>query len=108
MESKVFSLFQISLENFFKTKFYLAHHLRLQPSEIDSLPYYEYWYYVKHLSDHLKEQDKERRKEQDGQNAQYEQISSMTKQSQPKMPNMGNFGSGFGGVKAPSVKMPRL
>ena len=31
--SRVFSLFQISLENYFKTKFYLGIHLRMQPSD---------------------------------------------------------------------------
>lgn len=104
MESKVFSLFQISLENFFKTKFYLAHHIRLQPSEIEALPYYEYWYYVKHLTEHLKGQDSANRKEQDKYEEQSNDMKSQAKM--PKMPNYGNFNAGS--MKMPSVKLPKL
>ena len=44
--------------NYFKTKTYLLHHLRLQPSEIENMPYYEYVYHVDNLIEILKEKQK--------------------------------------------------
>jgi hypothetical protein len=76
----------------------------LQPSEIEALPYYEYFYYVKNLVDHLKEQDKQQKKEQAHYDEQSANMQAQTKSSMPKMPSMGNMGS----MKAPSVKMPKL
>jgi sortase (surface protein transpeptidase) len=94
VESKVFSLFQISLENFFKTKFYLGLHLHIQPSEIDQLEYYEYWYYVQNLKDHL---DKKNKAQKDQEQAQSEKYST-SKYTNPKVPSMN----------MPSVKMPKI
>lgn len=48
-------MFQISLENSFKNDVYLGYHTRLQPSEIDRLPYYRYEYYIQHLTAILQE-----------------------------------------------------
>ena len=71
------------------------------------MPYYEYWYYVKHLIDHLKEQDNANKKEQEKYDEQSAEMKSQTKM--PKLPNYGNFTSGsMGGMKMPSVKMPKL
>ena len=53
--SNLFSLFQISLENFFKIRVLLMEKLHLQPSELDRLPYYEYEYTVQMYNDMLKE-----------------------------------------------------
>ena len=98
MESKVFSLFQISLENYFKTKFYLGIHLRMQPSEIENMYYYEYWYYVKNLSEYIKEKNK---KQGDSQEQQSKQMSSMRSQYTPKMPKTPK-------ISTPSLRMPKL
>ena len=73
------------------------HHLRIQPSEVESLPYYEYFYIVKELSEMLKEQQKGNSKQEESMN---EQMSDM-KSSMPKMPNMNS-------MKAPSIKMPKF
>lgn len=95
MASKVFSLFQISLENYFKTKFYLGLHLRLQPSEIEDLYYYEYWYYVKNLQEYLKTKNKQQEDQQEQANT---QTSSYKTPKMPKVPNL----------KTPSLKKPKL
>ena len=95
MASKVFSLFQISLENYFKTKFYLGVHLGLQPSEIENMDYYEYWYYVKNLQEHLKERNKQNKDQQEQAN---ERTNSFKTPKMPKVPNL----------KTPSLKMPKL
>jgi len=73
------------------------HHLRIQPSEVESLPYYEYFYIVKELSEMLKEQQKGNTKQEESMN---EKMDSM-KSQMPKMPNMGS-------MKAPSIKMPKF
>lgn len=73
------------------------HHLRIQPSEVEALPYYEYHYIVKELSDMLKEQQK-------GQDRQSEQMNDQmngAKMQQPKLPKMQD-------MKMPSIKMPKL
>ena len=97
MESKVFSLFQISLENFFKTKFYLGLHLHLQPGEIDNLDYYEYFYYVQNLSDHLKNQQKK-------EGEQNEQMQEKYGDYKKHIPNMSQYKS----PKMPNIKMPKI
>lgn len=76
------------------------HHLRIQPSEVESLPYYEYFYIVKELSDMLKEQQKGNQKQEDMMNDRMDGMKS----SMPKMPNMNNLGN----MKAPAVKMPKF
>lgn len=73
------------------------HHLRLQPSEIEALPFYEYHYIIKELSAMLKEQNKGNSKQQEQAN---EQMAGM-KMNNPKMPNMSN-------MKMPSFKSPKL
>lgn len=73
------------------------HHLRIQPSEVESLPYYEYFYIVKELSEMLKEQQKGNTRQEESMN---EKMDSM-KSQMPKMPNMAS-------MKAPSIKMPKL
>ena len=73
------------------------HHLRIQPSEVESLPYYEYHYIVKELSTMLKEQNKGNAKQEE---QVQEQMSSVKAQT-PKMPNMNN-------MKVPSIKMPKF
>lgn len=73
------------------------HHLRIQPSEVESLPYYEYFYIVKELSTMLKEQQKGQQKQDD---AQAEQMANM-KSQMPKMPNMNSF-------KPSAMKMPKF
>ena len=73
------------------------HHLRIQPSEVESLPYYEYFYIVKELSTMLKEQQKGQQRQDE---AQSEQMANM-KSQMPKMPNMNSF-------KPSSMKMPKF
>lgn len=68
------------------------YHLKLQPSEIEGLDYYEYWYYIKDMTEVIKKENKnaEQQQEQQQQNA-------------PKSPNMK-----MPSFKQPSFKMPKL
>lgn len=87
--SNLFSLFKISLENFFKTKFHIYLKLHIQPSELENLEYYEFHYLVKDLIEHIKAENKQNEGQQ-------EATSGMM--SNMKMPNM----------KMPNMKMPKL
>jgi hypothetical protein len=63
----------------------------MQPSELNEMDYYEYWYIVKDLIEHLKKE----KEAQDGQNSQQNEAMSgmrsgmkMPNMSMPKMPSM--------------------
>ena len=82
-------MFKISLENFFKTKFYIYFKLHIQPSELDNMEYYEFHYLVNDLVDHMKMENKQNAGQQEQTN---DMMGSM------KMPNL----------KMPSMKMPKM
>lgn len=93
-------MFQISLRNYFKVKSYLYHHYRTQPSEIESLPFYEYEYLVEDLKEML---DEKRAQEERAQSGQQESplmsqaMSDMKRMAKP--PAMPSASS----IKFPSV-----
>jgi len=82
-------LFKISLENFFKVRFYVHLHLHIPPSELDNLDYYEYHYIIKELVEHLK-------KENEANKSQNEQVGDMS--SKMKVPK----------ISIPKMNIPRM
>ena len=71
----------------------------MQPSEIENMYYYEYWYYVKNLSEHIKAKNKQQGEQQEQQD---KQMSSMRSQYKtPKMPKPPK-------LSTPSIKMPKF
>jgi len=88
-ESNLFSLFRISLENFFKTKFYVYKHLSIQPSELENMEYYEFHYILKELIEMIKAENDANKGQNDQTN---EMMGSM------KMPSF----------KMPSFNMPKM
>jgi len=100
----LFRIFQISLENYFKIKFQLEKHLRLQPSEIEALPYYELEYTIENLIEDLKKRNKENDEQQNDTLNNSAHSDSMRSINSPKIPNMGKIPSiPRGGV----FKMPK-
>lgn len=93
----MFRIFQISLENYFKIKFYLYKHLRIQPSEIEAWPYYELEYTVENLADDLKKKQKAHDDENKANSS--SQSSSMNKNP------YSNLGKSINIPKMPSFKM---
>lgn len=71
----------------------------MQPSEIENMYYYEYWYYVKNLAEYIKQKNKANEDQQEQANKQQGDMSS--KYKTPKMPKVPTF-------KQPSMKMPKL
>jgi hypothetical protein len=85
--SSVFQLFQISLDNFFKAKAALYEHWKLQPSEIERMPFYEFETTLEILEKTIKDKN----------NAEKE-ASGKHQAPNMKMPSM----------KMPSMKMPKF
>lgn len=82
--------------NLFKAKFALYYHLRLQPSEIENMPFYEFEYTLENLKDFLKEKNEAEKGQSDQMN---KNMPDMSKFKAPKMPST---------PKMPNIKMPRL
>jgi hypothetical protein len=93
-ESKVFSLFQISLQNYYDLRAALLKYSHLQPSEMDRMPFFE----LEELLDSLKmlneKEEEERKKQESADKAGVPNlnINSMSRQlsnnsSTPKLPN---------------------
>jgi hypothetical protein len=89
----IFSSFQIDLENFLELKYLLIKQLRIQPSEVEQLEYYELEYMIEF---HKKWTDKEREaREKDEKqqssitnNKQFSDAQKMMKNNNmPKMPS---------------------
>jgi hypothetical protein len=57
--SDLFSLFQISLENYFDIKFRLWYEHRLDPNWIESIPFYEYQIWVDKLNEAIEKKNTE-------------------------------------------------
>jgi hypothetical protein len=75
----------------------LLYHLRLQPSEIEEMPYYEYEYIVENLINILKEkQEAEEGQSKDyGESMNSNKMMRDAKSMMPKMPSMPSMPSGF-------------
>ena len=92
-ESKVFSLFQISLEHYFELKAALLKYARCQPSEVEQMPFYE----VETLLDNLKalsEKEEEERNKKDKRESGKTpdlNMNSALRQMKAGLPTMPNF-----------------
>ncbi len=94
----MFRIFQISLENYFKIKYYLYKHCRAQSSEIENWPYYELEYTIENLADDLKKKQKAQEDENKAQNTQQSSLTGNNPYSNlgksiniPKMPSLGSM-----------------
>jgi hypothetical protein len=71
----------------------------MQPSEIENMYYYEFWYYLKNLSEYIKEKNNQN-SDQEEQTAQ-QQSDMNSKYKMPSMPKVPQ-------MKASSIKMPKM
>ena len=97
----LFKCFQIDLRQYFTMRAKLCYHLRLQPSEWQDEPFYEYQYYIKDLIEIIKEKNGEQNDDKYNIDERYNQMKSdsskyMKNASNMKMPSMSN------------IKMPKL
>ena len=92
-ESKVFSLFQISLQSFYDLRAALLKYSHLQPSEMDRMPFFELEELLDSLKD-LADKEEEERKKKEGKSSGDFNMNSMSRQmksNMPSMPTMPNF-----------------
>lgn len=77
----------------------MLYHLRLQPSEVENMPYYEYEYIVQNLIDILKE----KQESEENQSRSYSEMdpNSVMKQAGKYIPNSSMN-------KAPNIKFPGI
>lgn len=99
MESALYSLWRINIENLAKNKLFICKDWHLQPSEIDRVPFYEYELYLESINANNKEEAERQEKE----NKQYEAMSKSYKNptSSFKAPSMPSF-------SMPSFSMPKF
>lgn len=79
MESSLYSLWKVNIENLVQNKVELVKNFYIQPSEIDALPMWEYEKYIELINEYVKRE-----------NEQHEEQKKMydTKFKQPSMPKM--------------------
>lgn len=103
-ERVLMQLFMIDVVNLITTKVSLSKNFRIQPSEIDRMPYWEYEIFLMKLNEQVKEENDKQKAEMD----KYD-IDGMKKRTDPKymskqtssmMPKMPSFGS----MQTPSFK----
>lgn len=88
------------MKNFFKAKAVLYYHMRIQPSEIENMPYYEMEITLEELIDILKQKNEAEKKAYDGQKGAGDA---------PNFNKYANVAKGIaGGVKMPSFSMPKM
>lgn len=90
---ELFKTFQVDIVRLFEYKHIFYQKLRIQPSEIENMMYYEFEFTVENLQKWVEEEKKQREKEE-GDNKSIDQKSmmrdsqNMMKSQQAKMPSM--------------------
>lgn len=100
-EGVIYGLFKIDVSNLIKTKAGLAKNFRIQPSEVDAMPYWEYEMFLTYLNEQVEEENQEQQEQMEKYHVQEHMenmrpgkmektMSSMT----PKMPDFSNMNMG--------------
>lgn len=84
-------LFMIDLVNLIQTKAALLKNFRLQPSEVDAMPYWEYEYFLLALNKQIQEENDRQQGEMSKYNLNDLTNPKMPKMEMPKMPNFNNL-----------------
>lgn len=84
-------MLRVNIRNLLKNKLMICKDYHIQPSEIDSMAYFEYGWLLEEINVYVKEQEERQKAEQE----EYDQSRNF------KMPNVNSF-------KMPSFSMPKL
>ena len=85
MESVLYSMWSINIQNLVQNKFVICREFHIQPSEIDKMIYFEYEYLLEDIANYTKKQEADYKKQE----------------NQYKMPNPNSY-------KMPSFNMPKM
>lgn len=92
IEYGIFALWKINVVNLIQIKASLAKNFHIQPSEIDSMPMWEYEMFIEEMNKQVKEENDKQQDEMDKYHINDYQKSmkspKMPNYSQPKMPSM--------------------
>ena len=97
MDKYIYKLFAIDIINLVKTKAALSKNFRIQPSEIDAMPYWEFELYLKALNEQVEEENKANQEQMD----KYKINDTMKSLSSGKTPGMPSSNSNMGMPKMP-------
>lgn len=105
MAYAIIKLFMINITNLITLKATLAKNFHIQPSEIDSMPYWEYEIFRDSINEQVKEENDRQKAEMDkyhiSEHMDNMRPGKMQKMMNPKFnPQMPNFGA----MKTPSFK----
>ena len=94
-KQRIFSQFQVNLENLFETEFILNFKCNIAIETIDNLEFYRFQYYIKYYQEYLDRENKKQQEEQDSMNKKNNifNASNLMKDSKKMLGN-------------PSMKMP--
>jgi patatin-like phospholipase/acyl hydrolase len=97
IEFAIFGLWKIDLVNFIKTKAILSKEFKIQPTEVDKMPMWEYELFLQHLNSLVKEENDNQRKEMDKyhiddykKTVNQARMNKTPNYSIPKIPNISN------------------
>lgn len=103
LKSKIYSLFQTSIEDILKNKFQLMVQLRVPTSVVNTWYYWEYEEFIKLLNEKNKEENEQQKKQQDEQSSAMGS-SSFNPSSVMKQYNPSTFMNNFGN----NTSFPRI
>lgn len=89
--------FTIDIRSFYKNRVYLQHHLHVQPSELENLPYYEFQWMMKDMVEMLEKQNGKEGNSMDVD----EKMNNMKNQAKSYTSGFGNMSKGMGNMKMP-------
>ena len=99
-DSKLFSLFQISWTNWIEIEHAFLKIYRMQPSELDMLPFYRIEYLIEKIKEDNENDEKQRDSDKKSQATHQQSFDKQQGQMQSQMKNMSKG--------LPSVKMPNF
>lgn len=90
MESALYSMWSINVQNLVQNKFIICREYHIQPSEIDRMLMFEYEYLMDFIRDYVKKQEDQRKKDEAEQSSKYKMpsTSQMMSQAYSSMPKV--------------------
>ena len=88
MESALYSMWSINIRSLVQNKFILCREYHIQPSEIDRMLMFEYEYLLEDITDYVKEQEKQRKKDEKENKMNLPNYNSMMSQAQASVPKV--------------------
>ena len=103
MESSLYSLLKVDIRNLVRNEASLLKYQRMQPSEVERLPYWQYELLIDNIIELNKEEKEEQEKQEQKQSGKYQLPKGM-----PSMNDVKRMTSSSTGMRIPTPKIPKL